>query len=732
MNVRNPRSTGAPGYRLIHWIGASGTAAVYAAAELSSGRLAAIKIFHRVDSRGLARLEQLLQANARLSHPNIVGIHAIGYTGDGRLFHSMPLLLGFERLRHDLLGRPSKIAALLRDLLGGLDHAHRCGMVHGDIKPSNVLFDKHGRAQLADFGIACCMAEPELPRPETTRHLSPEQVRGDPPDVRSDLYSVGMLAYELLTDASPSPAGNASTANVQPMPRLPPAQAAWQAWIDRALAPSPEHRFQSAREMTIVLAAIGGQHDHGQVVRITQRKPPPKRRLAVTVVVVAIATLVALAGWLLRGNRGSSATQVANVPAVATVRTSAPSTANTQPAPAPPAAAGTVSPLAQHVQALVAAADALQAHGHAFSPTFGNAASHYLAALALDPGNPGASAGIDAMLAKLHARLRKTWDHKSAEAVRSLRHGDVLATHADAPARRHWHDYRNWLVHQVGDALAQAARTRDSRKITSLAPLAKALHVKVPVIAVAKAKPKPAPRTPAAGSRLRDPRGPVLVYEPAAGGTPAFAIERVEVTRADYAVFARATHRTAAACREAHNPFSRLHHLTWQAPGFAQAGDDPAVCVSWDDAIAYATWLSKRTGKPYRLPNDGEWLRAARGMPKGTPCQLGNVDDASRRSVFDDDRFSCNDGAAQTAPVGHYAASGVGAYDMYGNVSEWLAGGTSGPRSFRGISWRDGSHETALGSHGTADSDVGYTSVGFRVVRVIDAAHPAPPAVPHD
>jgi formylglycine-generating enzyme required for sulfatase activity len=95
---------------------------------------------------------------------------------------------------------------------------------------------------------------------------------------------------------------------------------------------------------------------------------------------------------------------------------------------------------------------------------------------------------------------------------------------------------------------------------------------------------------------------------------------------------------------------------------------------------------------------------------------------------MDNDRWPCNDGAAETAPVGHYAASVIGAYDLYGNVSEWLSGGNGHARVFRGLSWRDGSHQTPLGRQATADSDVGYTNIGFRVVRVIDAAHPAPPA----
>jgi formylglycine-generating enzyme required for sulfatase activity len=222
----------------------------------------------------------------------------------------------------------------------------------------------------------------------------------------------------------------------------------------------------------------------------------------------------------------------------------------------------------------------------------------------------------------------------------------------------------------------------------------------------------------------------VLAYVPATDTAPPFAIQRVEVTRADYAAFVQATHRPASKCLEAYNPFSRIQHLTWQKPGFAQDGDHPAVCVSWDDAAAYAAWLSKTTGETYRLPDGGEWLRAAQGIPKESPCQLGNVDDVSRKSRMDNDKLSCNDGTEYTADVGLYASSGTGAYDMYGNVSEWLAGGSAGSRVFRGLSWRDGSHQTPLGRRGTADSDVGYTNVGFRVVRVIDPAHPAPPTSP--
>jgi len=721
MNVRDARSVDAPDYRLNRRIGASSAASVYAATELASGQTLAIRIFHRVDAEVLARLEKQLQANAQLAHPNIVRVHGIGRTRDGRLFYAMPLLPGLEELRPNLLGRPLRIARPLRDLLAGLAYAHQRGVMHGDIKPSNVLFDEQGRAQLADFGIARCMAE----------------TQGEPPGVHSDLHAVGVLAYELI-------AGTAAIPLDASAPRLPPGTAAWQAWFDRALAESPQQRFQNAQEMADALDAITGPAHRGRapIAAPVQPDRAPKR---IPYAAIAITAIVVSAGWAWWGSQRapdtvsdnvSAAASAANptVPAAASVENPALPMAVAQPAATTsPAAASSALTLADRVQALIGTADTLRTQGHLFSPPFHNAASKYLAALMLDPGNRAATAGIDATLAAQRDRLDKTWKAHPGDAAGMLRQGDELAKHADAPSRRAWRKYRGRLARRVGDAVAQATRAHDARKIAALQPLAKALPAKLPAgFDPATAASAPPAGTPEAGAHMRDPQGPLLVYVPATGGLPAFAIEQVEVTRADYATFARATHRAASTCLAAHNPFSRLRHLDWRAPGFAQGGDQPAVCVSWDDAAAYAAWLSKTTGVTYRLPSSGEWLRAAQGVPKGDPCKLGNVDDASRRSRLDDDRWSCSDGAEFTAPVGHYAASGVGVYDLYGNVSEWVAGGSAGSRVFRGLSWRDGSsHKNPLGLQGTADSDVGYTSVGFRVVRVIDPDHPTPPAIGH-
>ncbi|WHZ18944.1 MAG: serine/threonine protein kinase [Rhodanobacteraceae bacterium] len=714
-----------PGYRLIRPIGSGGAATVYEAIQRSLERQVAVKVFNLSDAQTVARFEPLLRANARLSHPRILGVHQIGHTAEGRLFHSMPFLTSAELSAHTLRAKPLRIAAVLREVLEAVGHAHRCGVVHGGIKPTNVLFDAHGHARVADFGIARGAAGIGCPHPLAANYQSPEQARGHAPGQRSDFYSLGVLAYQLLTGSLPFEGEDAVATAVahieQPVPRLPPMVSAWQAWIDKALAKSPEQRFQSAQEMADALSAIDGRGADAAPTRARPRLGIPASALGAA---ASIAAVVAIAGWAAFGRHPTTHAQPAPVAAVA------PSVAATTPvAPsASVAATDTTVLLAERVQTLIAQADASRAAGHLFQPSGDNAVEQYLTVLTLEPGNQAAIAGFDAMLATFRHRLDRAWhDGKLDDTAKLVKRGDLLAKHASPSASRGWREQRNDLAQQLGEAVVGAVAARDRARLAALKPLAESLPATYPAgfnLAAAERNLV----APTAGSLLRDRDGPLLVYVPASGNAPAFAIERVEVTRADYAAFVHATHRPASRCLEAHNPFSLMHHLTWQAPGFAQGDNHPVVCVSWDDAVAYAAWLSQATGDTYRLPGSGEWLRAAQGMPRGdTPCQLGNVDDVSRRSAMDNDRLPCNDGAAQTAPVGRYAASGIGAYDLYGNVSEWLAGGSANARGFRGLSWRDGSRQTPLGRQGTADSDVGYTNVGFRVVRVIDAAHPAPP-----
>ncbi len=734
-----------PGHRLVRPLGRGGMATVYLAIQASLGRPVAVKILQAPTDEAITRFEQEARTIARLQHPHIITIYEVGRTSDGQLYYTMPYLPNGDLSKLDLREAPARVAAVIRALADALGEAHRHGIVHRDVKPENVLFDQHRRALLTDFGIARASDNLRVTRQGATMgssgYMSPEQARGLEIDGRSDLYSLGVVCYELLTGDLPFQGADALSTAIahieQPVPRLPPLKRAWQPFLDKALAKAPADRFQSAQEMIDALASLRLDGSRSASASKPAASPPllnaNQRRILLRYGVPALCVLVAVVAtavfWPVRAPRNAASSDGARaVPGAAS--SIAPPAANSADhvASIPVEASSVDAATAARLTVLLAQADALYAQGKLISPRSGNAADRYLAALALQPGNLGARAGLSRIMARLQQDVQTAWSHKNNERVAALvRRADSLAASTDAQTQKDWRDARTQLAKSVGGAMAAAAQAHDGNRLSSLQDLAKTLPAEYPPGFDPAQMDRPA-QTQAlrAGTLLRDEGGPQLVYVPPENKDDAFAIGRTEITRAEYAQFVQATHRAPSQCAEPLNPFSRLRGLKWSDPGFPQTGEHPVVCVSWNDAIAYTAWLSHRTGEVYRLPDDAEWLRAARGGASGSPCSRGNVDDVSRKSAIDNDRWPCNDGAAETAPVGHYAASGVGAYDMYGNVSEWLAGGSARDRAFRGLSWRDGSHESALDRRGTAASDIGYTNVGFRVLRVIDDAHPVP------
>ena len=163
-----------------------------------------------------------------------------------------------------------------------------------------------------------------------------------------------------------------------------------------------------------------------------------------------------------------------------------------------------------------------------------------------------------------------------------------------------------------------------------------------------------------------------------------FALGRYEVTRGEYAAFVAATGRDGDRCRALNGTsWEWSDGASWRSPGFPQTDEDPAVCVSWDDARAYVRWLSGETGRRYRLPSESEWEYAARASTStsrywgaGPSGQCGNANgaDAAGKQRFRGWTWavSCNDGRVFTAPVGTFAANPFGLFDMLGNVWEWV------------------------------------------------------------
>src|SRR4051812_37615146 len=196
-------------YRITRKLGAGGMALVYLAEDQELGRRVAIKILndrHAHDEQFVERFRREAKNAAALSHPNIVSIYDRG-EAEGTYYIAMEYLEG-RTLKELILTRgPSPIHVAIdyaRQILAAVGFAHRNGIVHRDIKPHNALVGPDGRVKVTDFGIARSGTSQMTEVGSiigTAQYLSPEQARGAPVDARSDLYSVGIVLYEMLTGA---------------------------------------------------------------------------------------------------------------------------------------------------------------------------------------------------------------------------------------------------------------------------------------------------------------------------------------------------------------------------------------------------------------------------------------------------------------------------------------------------------------------------------------------------
>jgi serine/threonine protein kinase len=259
-------------YRIVRKLGSGGMADVYLAEDEELGRRVAIKILndrHANDESFVERFRREAKNAASLSHPSIVSIYDRG-EAEGTYYIAMEYLDG-RSLKELVVARgPLPIADAIeftRQVLGALRFAHRKGVVHRDIKPHNVMADADGRLKVTDFGIARAGVSQMTEAGSiigTAQYLSPEQARGAGVDQRSDLYSVGIVLYEMLTGTVPftgeSPVEIAMR-HLSDTPRPPSLQRPeippdLDMVVLRALAKNPDDRFQTAEEMDAELERV--------------------------------------------------------------------------------------------------------------------------------------------------------------------------------------------------------------------------------------------------------------------------------------------------------------------------------------------------------------------------------------------------------------------------------------------------------------------------------------------
>jgi serine/threonine protein kinase, bacterial len=260
-------------YRVDAMIATGGMSAVYRGLDLRLDRPVAVKIMdsrYAGDNQFLTRFQREARAVARLKDPGLVAVYDQGIDGQ-HPFLVMELIEGGtlrELLRERGPMPPHAVAAVLRPVLGGLAVAHSAGLVHRDIKPENVLISDDGDVKIADFGLVRAVAEAKITSTSvilgTAAYLSPEQVSTGDAGPRSDVYSVGILAYELLTGVTPFNGDSALAVAYQRMDNdvLPPSRviagvpAQFDDLVLQATAREPADRYADAADMAGELDAI--------------------------------------------------------------------------------------------------------------------------------------------------------------------------------------------------------------------------------------------------------------------------------------------------------------------------------------------------------------------------------------------------------------------------------------------------------------------------------------------
>jgi serine/threonine protein kinase/Tfp pilus assembly protein PilF len=340
-------------YEILGNLGSGGMGEVYLARDTKLGRKIALKILpaeFSTDEKRLRRFEQEARLASNLNHPNICTIHEIGETNDGRRFIVMEYVDGVTLREHtkDRRVPSSEALDLATQIASALSAAHEIGIIHRDIKPENIMIRRDGYVKVLDFGLAKLtegiMAEgsalASAPQFSVTApglvmgtvcYMSPEQARGQLVDGRTDIFSAGVILYQMVSGKLPFTGETMSdclaavlTADPPPLAVAGEFPSALQAVVDRALEKNPADRFRSANELLTELKTIRRQFELGSpggarsamhpTARVWTRFPNFLGRRVLVFAGVGLLGVIAVSAWFTRRNATARPDSIAVLP----------------------------------------------------------------------------------------------------------------------------------------------------------------------------------------------------------------------------------------------------------------------------------------------------------------------------------------------------------------------------------------------------------------------------------
>ncbi|WP_052417085.1 bifunctional serine/threonine-protein kinase/formylglycine-generating enzyme family protein [Cellvibrio mixtus] len=697
-----------PGYTIIKKINAGGMATVFLATQHSVGRTVALKIMKPLldkDPEFHQRFQREANIIGQLSHPNIIPIYDIG-RHEGLNYISMEFLPKGsleEKIKQGIT--PEQAIKITIGIAAALEQAHNKGYMHRDIKPENILFRDDGSPVLTDFGIARTIkSKANMTQVGTVigtpYYMSPEQAKGEPSDGRSDLYSLGVVLYEMLTGeklfhADSSLAISVKHIHEQP-PQLPEHLSALQTILDKLLAKNPELRFQTARELIEKLETISLHNIHlntrkkflpfafltkiGQIIgqdaklintktkqlwQANKKIDPPFIRSA-----EAAQTLVA--------NSTQIATRIASTIPQHTIK----ATVNHS---------GLITRLG--IYSMLIFGFMLFGWRAFFSSEQPSAKEQWASITGQqDTGNIANPALIPLTVNPIPEDAR----------VRILNIREKYIPGIELPGGTYhleisypgYATKKKWIrLNTQNSSIDIALQKTNQTQAGNTLPLPELVLIKA---------------------------GSFFMGNPGTQGAQVtiardFYISRYEITFNEYDFFAVETNRALPD----DNGWGR--------------GERPIINISWDDANAYINWLNKTTGKTYRLPTAAEWEYAARGNTTSSYWWGNNTEDARGRTNC---RFGCKSWwdsffNNKTQVVGAFPPNDFGVHDTAGNVAEWTSDCADAPnpsatpqtvclkRAVRGGAFTSKVENITVYSQIAFTATKSRNNIGFRVLQEI-------------